>query len=139
MVKQSSCVPGAMSYDSFREYKTVQPCSRLFHVQTILHTWTWVGILWHGWDLHVSTLQTPGHADTAGADPQVFHKERLDWIGRPGKHPVLVPNHISMLEVWWGQQIAGGKKELAGVVVLERPIAGGIVCLPCVEVVDMSR
>ncbi|CAK8998525.1 unnamed protein product [Durusdinium trenchii] len=108
MVKQSSCVPGAMSYDSFREYKTVQPCSRLFHVQTILHTWTWVGILWHGWDLHVSTPQTPGHADTAGADPQVFHKERLDWIGRPGKHPVLVPNHISMLEAFYLEYLTWG-------------------------------
>ncbi|CAK9032705.1 Lysophosphatidylcholine acyltransferase 1 (LPC acyltransferase 1) (LPCAT-1) (LysoPC acyltransferase 1) (1-acylglycerol-3-phosphate O-acyltransferase) (1-acylglycerophosphocholine O-acyltransferase) (1-alkenylglycerophosphocholine O-acyltransferase) (1-alkylglycerophosphocholine O-acetyltransferase) (Acetyl-CoA:lyso-platelet-activating factor acetyltransferase) (Acetyl-CoA:lyso-PAF acetyltransferase) (Lyso-PAF acetyltransferase) (LysoPAFAT) (Acyltransferase-like 2) (Phosphonoformate immuno-associated protein 3), partial [Durusdinium trenchii] len=43
-----------------------------------------------------------------GADPQVFHKERLDWIGRPGKHPVLVPNHISMLEAFYLEYLTWG-------------------------------
>ncbi|CAJ1443131.1 unnamed protein product [Effrenium voratum] len=31
---------------------------------------------------------------------QVFHGERLDWVGRPGRHPVVVPNHISMIEAF---------------------------------------
>ncbi|CAK8998519.1 unnamed protein product [Durusdinium trenchii] len=39
---------------------------------------------------------------------QVFHKERLDWIGRPGKHPVLVPNHISMLEAFYLEYLTWG-------------------------------
>ena len=35
---------------------------------------------------------------------EVFHRERLDWIRRPGPHPVVVPNHICMLEARqpWG-------------------------------------
>ncbi|CAJ1354393.1 unnamed protein product, partial [Effrenium voratum] len=31
---------------------------------------------------------------------QVFHAERLHWVGRPGRHPVVVPNHISMIEAF---------------------------------------
>mmetsp|Transcript_94490 Transcript_94490/g.115739 ORF Transcript_94490/g.115739 Transcript_94490/m.115739 type:complete len:385 (-) Transcript_94490:14-1168(-) len=31
---------------------------------------------------------------------QVFHGERLKWIRQPGLHPVVVPNHISMLEAF---------------------------------------
>ena len=34
-----------------------------------------------------------------GRDWEVFHGERLHWVGRPGRHPVVVPNHISMIEV----------------------------------------
>lgn len=30
---------------------------------------------------------------------QVFHRERLNWMGQAGNHPVVVPNHINMLEV----------------------------------------
>ena len=30
---------------------------------------------------------------------QVFHRERLKWMGQAGNHPVVVPNHINMLEV----------------------------------------
>lgn len=29
---------------------------------------------------------------------EVFHPERLKWIGQPGSHPVIVPNHITMIE-----------------------------------------
>jgi len=50
---------------------------------------------------------------------QVFNKERLAWVQKPGPHPILVPNHISLVEafnlhgVTWGMSGCVAKSQLA--------------------------
>jgi len=39
---------------------------------------------------------------------QVFHRERLKWMGQAGNHPVVVPNHINMLEAFSLEYITWG-------------------------------
>ncbi|CAE7360362.1 LPEAT1, partial [Symbiodinium natans] len=49
---------------------------------------------------------------------EVFNKERLAWIQKPGSHPILVPNHISLVEAFhlhhitWGMSGCVAKSQL---------------------------
>ena len=50
---------------------------------------------------------------------EVLHKERLAWIRKPGPHPILVPNHISLVEAFhlhyitWGMSGCVAKSQLS--------------------------
>lgn len=39
---------------------------------------------------------------------EVQGKDRLHWVGKPGPHPILVPNHITLIEAFHMHWLTGG-------------------------------
>lgn len=67
---------------------------------------------------------------------EVTGRENIKWIGKPGRHPIIIPNHITYLEVFNMHWLTGGMSGVMSKAMMKTPGFKHVAKLLDVIVVD---